>query len=579
MPRLTKAQKKAAAKVAAKDLALRGAAAAGKAAAKKKKKSSGWGKLLLKGVETAASLAPEVLPLLLAGHGPSKMAAQANPGAFAGVPIAQSSTIGTQVGLKDYKVLDRSTNGTVKKVRVTTMDFLGPLGSSGYSSGDVIFKALLSPASEVFQGTSWNKYSQLFERYRITRGALIFESVCPATTSGAVVGAHVDDPLAQFPADTGDATNGGVPLIREVSTQSGSDEWQVWAEGCFAINTPSGQDMLFVDPDGADARQVAQGQVIFVAAADIANGSAFGNVYMLFETEFAIPSITETSGLGTQLRIGQVSTDSKTIGGMSYRPFGDGSETVLFAQTMPGTFQYDAPFTDKDGNSVSGNCVRDLRPGYYGLGVDSTWDTTTTYTSPLIVSATSEALAYGVAQVGFIWDSSLSYTAQYKHVSAYDWIVPDGIPAGTPIFYWWCNVVCAGDSTQLWAWMTMLDPDIYNAGESLTSGALSDAKLLRKTIQGRVQRELQDLTAIRMALWRQTPPSPAPIKGGRGHHSGRAGVVVTPGESLTPVVAAKPVEAVAKEAVAPLLVAEPVGAPKLQLQSTCTCGEHHGNHV
>jgi len=348
--------------------------------APKKKSATSWTSILGKAAKVALQLAPQVAPLLLASHEPTKLAVSKWSAGGGTMPVASSPTIasagtlGNLQGLKDLKVLKRDNRGNALRVSVTTMDLVvAGLGAGTNNVGDILLTGYINPLDPMFAGTKFQEFLTEYSKFKVIKGCFMTEPTCPATAIGALTGACFEDPLA--PVEGLSAQN----KLRVMSSQTGADTWQSWSSGAFCI-PPPGSDDYYVNPDGSDSRLSFQAKVIVMADTAL-NGTGGCNLYFMAECEAEIPTLAVSAAPGPSFYLKDGTTTSPA--GATYSPLSgtwaqfdtNGLELVFMATTgyVSMGSQGAGPAT-----LVTGQCLRGLTPGYWMFMCTSQADTSAT---------------------------------------------------------------------------------------------------------------------------------------------------------------------------------------------------------
>lgn len=270
---------------------------------KKKKKKSGGRKALdfLRGAaKVAAQVAPAVLPLLLAGHAPTNLAAKA-----AGVPGVPDLTSAGTVGVANAVSVAKYATGTYVPTyrtsgsRVTGVSWPGceelasigpPASGNIWRAGDVMAKISLNPASPDWAGTQIQVQSRLWTRFRLSRLSVMYQPAVATTTAGQMVGFCSEDPDQPW-SFSGNAS------IKAALAHQFSDIFNTWSVGCVGIATDSRSSDKYTQGDGSDPRLTSPGDFYLVCSADIDMTSidTLGTIVVAYEFDFDVRSDLDTS--------------------------------------------------------------------------------------------------------------------------------------------------------------------------------------------------------------------------------------------------------------------------------------------
>jgi hypothetical protein len=391
----------------------------------KNKKKDPWWKTTLKGAgQVAASLAPALLPFLLANHPPTRGALASAPASVqsaagvSSVPFTSSSSLGNHAGLKSLRA-KHDKNG-VCGLRVVTMDLIGSDSGLGYSKGDVIFQYYLNPLDPVFAGTKFADYADIYTKYKVHSCVLVSETLTAASTAGAQSMAFFPDPLFDI------ASLSVEERLNATASQPGADTEAVWeSAACHHLTIP-GDPPLFIEPNGSDLRLTVDGRFNVIAAADIPAG-AFANYYLLADVEYSVPTLEDKL---SDAGVNAENTAGWSPGGDTYQPLflADPLQTALdfLYQNLGGaSFAWDA-VANMGGatGTIAANGFRNLPPGIYSI---STFMGVSNASEPLAVEVTADGLAYGVELIYTGWvTNTISATSASSTQYLY---VPTGVPA------------------------------------------------------------------------------------------------------------------------------------------------------
>jgi hypothetical protein len=417
-----------------------------KAFSKPKKKDGGFTRFLKGALGVATDLVPALLPFVLGSHSTGKaLMASAGPQA-AGVPVATGQVCGNLCGLKSIRTMSKDSRGNITSIVVSTMDYLMaiPMITADAVAGDILVEAWVNPLDPSFAGTKFAEYGNLNERYKIRRGAFVYEATTPSTTPGALAMCVFDDPLVQLDNLGGDA------VLRAVASQVGAETFQIWEAGCCSV--PVCKDLLYTEPDNTDVRLSVAGKLAVVAASGLSydgfvalDVQSLGNLYFLSETEYSIPSIADGSHPGDALTV-SISSMTGTAG----TPVLIAGGNVMSALGGAGQYNPTSVF-NYNGASYTASSVSGLAPGNY-LGLCRI--SGSSITAGAEWESTDEGDSYGV-EVDTV-DGVVSTT------SAASWtqfIIPTGIPDGMPTL---CLTDIAGTSTTGFIFLVMVNPEGIN---------------------------------------------------------------------------------------------------------------------
>lgn len=264
-----------------------------------KKKGSAFGNFLRGAARVAASIIPDLLPVLLAnnGHAPSIAAAQMagfqahglGPAA-AQVGLAQPASIMPMCGLSGLMGINKG--GKLAGVRFSGLEYIGPFNADGqsYAAGDVVAEFDLNPMSATFLGTRLQQFAALYERFKFKKLVILYEPSCATTTNGAL-GMYID-------TDPDDVIIQGTPtrIIQNASGHMGYEQNQVWGVGCSGYYPDKNTQDFYLDADGSDERLISPGTANVIAINDV-DDTATGSFYMAYVAEMMLPQIDDGAAL------------------------------------------------------------------------------------------------------------------------------------------------------------------------------------------------------------------------------------------------------------------------------------------
>jgi hypothetical protein len=219
--------------------------------------------------------------------------------------------------------------------------------------------------------------------------------------------------------------------LQVVASQSGADQFTVWSSGAAHACKPRGAiPPKFVDSNGSDIRLITAGRTAVIAAADLPASTALGNLYILAETEYSVPSLSELSTEGSAAKM-TCTSDPGTAAG--YYPLTSSSANLVGDYQdlgQGGVWVQDATF-GIGGASKGGNVFKDLSPGDWlvwyamnGTGLDANSS----------INITDEAVGQGVTiheVAGASFGSYLQSTTKFSQTRYIS--VPELVPVGTPM--------------------------------------------------------------------------------------------------------------------------------------------------
>lgn len=264
-------------------------------AKKHKKKKTSFGSILQGAAKVAATLAPAVLPMLLApnGHAASLAAHQAAGGT---VGVAAGASIQPLTGLTSFKPI--KTGDKVTGVTVTGMEYVGsvpalnPAGQP-WREGDLVMELPLNPLSNEWDGTRIFTNAHLYERWRPRKMSVIYQPASATTVSGQFIGYIDPDPAEPLSA-------AGREAVQVASSHAGAEMNQPWQMGCAAYVYDSKTQDFYLDVEGDDIRLVSGGNFRLLAATDLGSASisTYGDVFVAYELDLKIPDRANTNALG-----------------------------------------------------------------------------------------------------------------------------------------------------------------------------------------------------------------------------------------------------------------------------------------
>ena len=299
---------------------------------KKKKKSSKTHKAIsfLKGAaKVAAQVAPAVLPLLLAGHAPTNLAAKA-----AGVPGVPDLSSAATVGVSNAVSVAKYATGTFvptykqQSGRVIGVTWPGceeiatvgspPTGTS-WRAGDVMLKVSLNPLSPDWVGTALTTQARLWQNYKLVRISVMFQPAVATTTAGQMIGFCINDPDEDWTL-TGDAA------IKSALAHQFSDIFNTWSVGCWGMAIDKSLSSKYTQGDGSDPRLTSPGDLYLLCSADIDMTSidSLGTIVVAYEYEFEVKADLEEGfmpGSGVNMEWANALTLANQ-GASSYVPYG-----------------------------------------------------------------------------------------------------------------------------------------------------------------------------------------------------------------------------------------------------------------
>jgi hypothetical protein len=331
----------------------------------------------------------------------------------------------------------------------------------------------------------------MYERYKIIRASFVYEPTVAATTSGSLCGACFDDPTVDVSNYT------GLEAVRAVASQMGGETFQVWGSGCFSV--PPSKQALYTDPNGADIRLSAAGSVAIVASTDIAGGVSPGQIYLLAEVEYSVPSVADASSAGD----GMFMVDSSTTAVTAFRPF---VTLATNRQLLGGDAQFRLAATfSYSGTVYSGNVFTGLPAGDYMIILQSVASTLSAGSEPVV---TDEGEAAGV-EYGALYGS---YTSNADSLTAQLFSIPPGIGKDVPLIAL-SNITGSGAQAARCYILKV------NEGFLLTDGAASPAAAMKvkrkmwfdKTAQGIQATQTKKLNKLVQMSNDRPLINPAPI--------------------------------------------------------------------
>lgn len=346
----------------------------------KDKKKKGFLHALKGAAKFAIKVAPSVLPMFLANHGPTvQAAARTGLGAvgtsapsIAGVPVATASSFGSETGLKS--LVERKQGGKVVGVTMSGCDFMGTISGDGsILAGDLLKTIDLNPMSPDWSGTRLQRELALWTKFKPVHYAFVAEPIAPTLTPGQFVVRCVSDPDQPPPAP-------GRAGIQEMVASAGAEMFPVWQLGC-ADYYAAGNNTFFAKPYGSDKRLVSPGVYQLAASSDIPYEGGLTSIYACWEMEAEIPLLD--TGLNAPLWLGVTAQPAVTpnplidwfvnlfgdwqgaypAGGL--REF-DGPSLQYDDRVPPHNFPFNW-FTPGDGSALSQGWITGLPAGTYRL--------------------------------------------------------------------------------------------------------------------------------------------------------------------------------------------------------------------
>lgn len=261
---------------------------------KKKKKHEGGVKSFLRGAaKVAAQIAPHVLPVLLAGHAPTNLAAKA-----AGVPgvpdLASSNSVGVASAVSVAKYATGTYLPTFKQSgsRVVGVNWPGceeirsignPPAGNFWRAGDVMAKISLNPMSTDWAGTQLQVQARLWQNFKLTKLSAMYQPATATLTAGQLVLFCVADADEDF-------TLAGDSAIKAALAHQFSDICNVWSVGCAGIAVDPSSPAKYTQADGSDPRLTSPGDFYLLCSADIdmTTIDSLGTIVFCYEFEFDV---------------------------------------------------------------------------------------------------------------------------------------------------------------------------------------------------------------------------------------------------------------------------------------------------
>lgn len=345
---------KAAAAAAAQYLisSTKGSSNAGAAngAKKKKKKKGGFASFLSGAAKVAAELAPAVLPMLLASHGPTRAAGlAAGPQTSQMVGLAEPASLQPMTGLTNIQPI--ISGGKVVGITLTGMDYLGSVNSDGsVATGEVMATIDLSIRSADWAGTRLQRESTLYERFAFQHLCVMYEPTAPATTPGQLV-AYIDTDAAET------FTESGRSAVQVATAHVGAEMFQVWQMGMALYCPDNATQDYYADAEGSDVRLTSPGKYRILAATDISGeAGALGNLYACYQVALKVPQLEESVGEGAAV------IWRATANGSLGAAFPFGSDPADVEADSPNTLENAYWFLPAGDDEI---CLTDFPPGFY----------------------------------------------------------------------------------------------------------------------------------------------------------------------------------------------------------------------
>jgi len=263
-----------------------------------------------KAAKYAASIAPAILPFLVAGHTPTATAvsmglqlptglqqgsarpsvpnllqlASTSPVAGA-APLALPMSMRGQVGIHSVRSGNRA-NGA-KIIRVRGCDLVGSYTGTGSEAlGSVMATWDLNFSSGAFANTRVSQFANSYEKWRPVKLAFIYEPGCPATSTGQAalyVETDPDQPVA----------GSGISNAQAAAAHEGYDAFNSWSVGLTHVPIDRQFTDMFVNSNGSDARLSSAGQLVLSGlGAWSTSPQAEGTIFVLYDIEFSIPQLS-----------------------------------------------------------------------------------------------------------------------------------------------------------------------------------------------------------------------------------------------------------------------------------------------
>jgi len=252
-----------------------------------KNKGNTWMNVISGAAKVMSDLIPVFAPLLLAGHGPTALAAsQAGlPPTPAGVPVASGMAVAPLVGDYGFKPTQvDSRTGKVNGMVFRGMDYLGDIVAlATVPQGHVLRQIDLNPHSLDWTGTRAQIFARLYERYRFRRLALLYQPTVPATQAGQLVCFCDTDP-----SDTHYGI--GRAGVQKASSHAGAEVGQVWQMITAEYVPDKKTGDQYSDPEGSDERLISPGHFVCQSASELA-AAVYGSIYAIYEVEYVVSQI------------------------------------------------------------------------------------------------------------------------------------------------------------------------------------------------------------------------------------------------------------------------------------------------
>jgi hypothetical protein len=369
-----------------------------KGKAKPQEKKAWWETALDVGgkvVGTLAKIVPAVLPFLVSvqGHQPTLQALRRAPpsvqlaaGVPQGMPIAIPMGLKQQAGIKNLKVGHGKTG--INRLTIQGMDYLTSVQTAGtQAAGDILLDVPLNPTNGILASTRLAYFARAWEKYRVKSATILYEPTAPTTQQGALV-MYLDN-------DPADSAGGvGQSALQRAGAHEGSQPFNVWSMGMCWLPIDNQMTDLFVDSVGTDIRFIDFARLVIMCESAF-SGSVLncGNLYIVYEIEFTVPSLDPfAASAGGVFELSVASVTGGTVGNIwgTQDPYASKNlnSTLDLSTAMPGTFWvfYNLPIgsywleTDATVTSVAGTTQLLLQANGPGtsLAVSASGTTSTT---------------------------------------------------------------------------------------------------------------------------------------------------------------------------------------------------------
>ena len=139
-----------------------------------------------------------------------------------------------------------------------------------------------APTAQYFDGSRFQAFAALYEKYRVRRLRFHYQPACPTSTAGQVVMAWDNDP-----ADP--AAGAGDPGVRQLLSYRNNVVFSVFEPASLSVTFDDSVANYYTSP-GTEPRLSSPGTMQLAAVAAVPNATTLGSVWIEYEVEFSSPS-------------------------------------------------------------------------------------------------------------------------------------------------------------------------------------------------------------------------------------------------------------------------------------------------